>query len=59
MKNDPYNLDFAELRKNYVDETTIQIPFVKSSFVHYSKCPLNMKINGKVYKDLVISMEVV
>ena len=46
---DPYNLDFTKLRKHYVDETTIKIPFVKSSFVHYSKCPLNMKINGKEY----------
>ena len=47
------------MRKEYVDETTIQIPFVKSSFVHYSKCPRNMKINGRKYKDLVITMEVV
>jgi len=58
-KADPYALDFTQLRKEYVDETTIQIPFVKSSFVHYSKCPRNMKINGKKYKDLVLTMEVV
>ena len=58
-KADPYNLDFTELCKNYVDETTIKIPFVKSSFVHYSKCPRAMEINGKEYKDLVITMEVV
>ena len=58
-KKDPYNLDFTQLRKEYVDETTIQIPFVKSSFVHYSKCPRNMKINGRKYKDLVLTMEVV
>ena len=55
--NDPYHLDFTQLRKDYVHETTIQIPFVKSSFIHYSKCPRNMVINGKEYKDLVITME--
>lgn len=59
VKVDPYNLDFTKLRKEYVDETTVQIPFVKSSFVHYSKCPRNMKINGKKYKDLILTMEVV
>ena len=59
QKKDPYNLDFTQLRKDYVDETTIQIPFVKSSFVHYSKCPRNMKINGQKYKDLVLTMEVI
>ena len=58
-KVDPYALDFTELRNKYVEDTTIQIPFVKSSFVHYSKCPRNMTINGTEYKDLVITMEVV
>ena len=55
--NDPYHLDFTQLRKDYVHETTIQIPFVKSSFIHYSKCPRNMVINGKEYNDLVLTME--
>ena len=58
-QKDPYSLDFTALRRDYVDETTIQIPFVKSSFVHYSKCPRNMKINGRKYKDLVLTMEII
>jgi len=58
-KVDPYALDFTELRKEYVDSSSVKIPFVKSSFVHYSKCPRNMTINGKEYKDLVVTMEVI
>ena len=54
---DPYHLDFTQLRKDYVHDTTIQVPFVKSSFIHYSKCPRNMEINGKEYNDLVLTME--
>ena len=55
--SDPYHLDFHQLRKDYVHETTIQIPFVKNSFIHYSKCPRNMVINGIEYNDLVLTME--
>lgn len=58
-KADPYKLNFTQLRKEYVDETTVKIPFVKSSFVHYSKCPRNMEINGKEYNDLVLTMELI
>lgn len=58
-KADPYDLDFTQLRKDYVDSSSVKIPFVKSSFTHYSKCPRNMTINGKEYKDLIITMEVV
>lgn len=59
QKVDPYTLDFGQLRQNYVNDSSVKIPFVKSSFVHYSKCPRNMTINGKEYKDLVITMEVI
>jgi len=58
-KVDPYNLDFTQLRKNYVTESSVKLPFVKSSFTHYSKCPRDMEINNKAYRDLVITMEVV
>ena len=58
-KADPYDLDFTQLHKDYVDSSSVKIPFVKSSFTHYSKCPRNMIINGKEYKDLIITMEVV
>ncbi len=59
QKKDPYNLDFTMLRQHYVESSTIAIPFVKSSFVHYSKCPRNMEINGKEYNDLILTMELV
>ena len=59
VKTDPYKLDFTQLRKDYVKETTVNIPFVKSSFIHYSKCPRNMEINGKEYRDLVLTMELI
>ena len=58
-KKDPYDLDFTALRKQYVKESSVKLPFVKSSFTHYSKCPRNMIINDKEYKDLVITMEIV
>lgn len=58
-KVDPYALDFSELRKQYETQSTVKLPFVKSSVVHYSKCPRNMKINGKEYTDLVVTMEVI
>jgi hypothetical protein len=35
------------------------MPFVKSSFAHYQKCPRSMNINGKIYKDLVLTMEII
>ena len=59
VKTDPYNLDFTQLRKDYVGETTVKIPFVKSSFIHYSKCPRKMVINNKKYDDLVLTMELI
>ena len=58
-RKDDYTLDFTELREQYVQDSTIKIPFVKSSFIHYSKCPRNMRINGKEYNDLVITMELI
>jgi len=58
-QQDPYTLDFTELRKEYVDQSSVKIPFVKSTFVHYSKCPRQMRINGKEYKDLIVTMEVI
>ena len=58
-KKDPYQLDFTQLRNHYVESSTIKIPFVKSSFVHYSKCPRNMTINEREYKDLVLTMELI
>ena len=58
-KVDPYNLDFPALREEYVRDQTMKVPFVKSSFIHYSKCPRKMTINGRLYKDLVLTMELV
>ena len=40
-------------------DSTVKVPFVKSTFVHYSKCPRNMKVNDKKYDDLVITMELI
>ena len=56
---DPYHLDFPKLAKEYDKNSTITVPFAKSSFVHYSKCPLKMRIDGKEYDDLVLTMELV
>ena len=42
-----------------MQDFSVKIPFVRSQFVHYSKCPLNMRINGKVYNDLVLTMELI
>ena len=58
-KADPYHLDFTQLRQDYENSSSVKIPFVKSSFVHYSKCPRNLKINGHEYHDLVVTMEVI
>lgn len=52
-------MDFQALREQYEKDSSIKVPFVKSSFVHYSKCPRKMKINGKEYNDLVITMELI
>ena len=56
---DPYLMDFTKLAEEYETDSTIQVPFAKSSFVHYSKCPLKMKINGTEYADLVLTMELI
>jgi len=40
-----------------VEDSSVKVPFVKSSFIHYSKCPRKMEINGRTYNDLVITME--
>jgi len=58
-KKNPYKMDFSKLTSNYFDDSTVKLPFVKSSFLHYSKCPRNMYINGHEYKDLVLTMEIV
>ena len=39
---DPYQLNFNELKKQYIKDTNIKLPFVKSSFIHYAACPLNL-----------------
>lgn len=52
-------MNFTEIKKKYIEETTITVPFARSTFVHYSKCPRNMRIDGKEYKDLVLTMELV
>ena len=59
-KPDPYNLDYADLRKQYVNDTTYKLPFVKSSFIHYTGCPRSLKIDGVEYKnELALTMELV
>ena len=40
--NDQYELNFNQLRKDYVGDSNIKLPFVKSSFIHYTACPLNL-----------------
>ena len=58
--NDPYELNFGELRKDYVNDSNIKLPFVKSSFIHYAACPLNLKIGDEVLNnELVLTMELV
>ena len=52
-------MQFGKLKEQYMDDTTIKVPFAKSTFVHYSKCPRNMKIDGVEYKDLVLTMELI
>ena len=56
---DPYHMDFTKLAHEYEEESTMKVPFAKSSFVHYSKCPRNMRINGTEYNDLVLTMELI
>ena len=56
---DPYSMNFTELAHEYEEESTMKVPFAKSSFVHYSKCPLKMRINDIEYKNLVLTMEVI
>ena len=57
--DDPYSLDFAALREQYVRDHTLKVPFTKSSLIHYSKCPRSMYINGRLYEDLVLTMELI
>ena len=52
-------MDFKQLRQEYAEQTTIKVPFAKSTFVHYSKCPRIMKIDDVEYGDLILTMEVV
>ena len=56
---DPYTMDFNKLAQEYEDESTMKVPFAKSSFVHYSKCPRDMKIWDVEHNDLVLTMELV
>ena len=59
-KKDPYQLDFRELKKEYVRDTNVKLPFVKSSFVHYAACPLNIQLGElKLEDELVLTMELV
>ena len=43
-KPDPYELDFNALHKEYVQQSNKKLPFVKSSFMHYTECPVALNI---------------
>ena len=59
-KQDPYQLEFSELRKEYIEDSNIKLPFAKSSFIHYAACPLNIEIDDlKLENELVLTMELV
>jgi len=58
-KKDPYNLNFKELRQKYMEDSTIKMPFVKSSFVHYAKCPVKFEYQEREYNSTLITMELV
>ena len=58
--NDPYELNFDQLREDHVNDSNIKIPFVKSSFIHYAQCPLNLKLDDQeLNNELVLTMELV
>ena len=57
---DPYQLNFNELKQQYVKDTNIKLPFVKSSFIHYAACPLNLQLGElELENELVLTMELV
>ena len=57
---DPYQLNFNELRKEYIKDSNIKLPFSKSSFIHYAACPLNIQLGDlKLENELVLTMELV
>ena len=59
-RHDPYQLNFDELRHEYVKDSNIKLPFAKSSFIHYAACPLDMQIGDlKLENELVLTMELV
>ena len=59
-RHDPYQLNFDELRQEYVKDSNIKLPFAKSSFIHYAACPLDMKIGDlELENELVLTMELV
>ena len=41
------------------NDSSLKIPLVKSSFVHFSECPRKMLINMKDYSNLVLTMELI
>jgi len=55
---DPYNLDFKQLKAEYMQKTTKKVQFAKSSFIHYCK---NNYAYSELYggRDNVITMELV
>ena len=59
-RQDPYQLNFNEIRQDYIRDTNIKLPFSKSSFIHYSACPLNMQVGDlQLTNELVLTMELV
>ena len=60
ISTDPYQLNFNELRKEYIRDSNIKLPFSKSSFIHYAACPLNIELGDlKLENELVLTMELV
>ena len=58
--DDKYQLNFNELRKEYIKDSNIKLPFSKSSFIHYAACPLNIELGDlKLENELVLTMELV
>lgn len=42
-----------------MEDSTIKMPFVKSSFVHYAKSPTAFTYQDREYKNTMITMELV
>lgn len=52
-------LDFVKERKNYQNEFTKYVPFVKSTFVHYCKNPEAQNDSDDEMGDTIVTMQLI